>query len=127
VKITGVSCRDLEIDLDLRPFPHSASRAESLPEVDRLADQEKLGRPWSDDEIDAIIADYLAMLGDEIAGRSYVKSHHSAVLMRQIGRTHPLCGIQTSEYFGCARRTRTALDSGLQAEAELSAGAAGRH
>jgi hypothetical protein len=56
--------------------------------VDRLADQEKLGRPWSDDEIDAIIADYFAMLGNEIAGRPYVKSHHSAALMRQIGRTH---------------------------------------
>jgi hypothetical protein len=53
-----------------------------------LADQEKIGTPWTDDELDAIIADYFAMLDAELSGRPYVKSHHSAALMRQIGRTH---------------------------------------
>jgi hypothetical protein len=53
-----------------------------------LADQEKIGKPWSGDELDAIIADYFAMLGAELALRPYVKSHHSAALMEQIGRTH---------------------------------------
>jgi hypothetical protein len=53
-----------------------------------LADQEKIGTPWSDDELDAIIADYFAMLGAELAGKPYVKSRHSAALMARIGRTH---------------------------------------
>jgi Domain of unknown function (DUF3883) len=53
-----------------------------------LADQEKIGRPWSDDELDAIIADYFDMLDAELTRRPYVKSHHSAALMERIGRTH---------------------------------------
>jgi hypothetical protein len=53
-----------------------------------LADQEKIGSPWSDDELDAIVADYFAMLEAELYRRPYVKSHHSAALMGQIGRTH---------------------------------------
>jgi hypothetical protein len=53
-----------------------------------VADQEKIGTPWSDEELDAIIADYFAMLDAELSRRPYVKSHHSAALMGQIGRTH---------------------------------------
>jgi hypothetical protein len=43
-----------------------------------LRDQNKIGTPWNDDELDAIIADYFAMLSAELSGRPYVKSHHSA-------------------------------------------------
>lgn len=53
-----------------------------------MADEEKIGKPWNDDELDAIVADYFSMLRAELSRRSYVKSHHSAVLMKQIGRTH---------------------------------------
>ena len=53
-----------------------------------MADEEKIGRPWSDDELDAIVADYFSMLRAELSRQPYVKSHHSAVLMEQIGRTH---------------------------------------
>ena len=53
-----------------------------------MADEAKIGKPWRDDELDAIIADYFAMLSADIAGRPYVKSRHSAALMAQIGRTH---------------------------------------
>ena len=53
-----------------------------------MADQEKIGKPWSDDELDAIVADYFSMLRAELSRQPYVKSHHSAVLMEQIGRTH---------------------------------------
>ena len=53
-----------------------------------MADQEKIGRPWNDDELDAIIADYFAMLDAELSRRPYVKSRHSASLMELIGRTH---------------------------------------
>ncbi len=53
-----------------------------------LADAEKIGKPWSDNELDAIVGDYFAMLEAELAHKPYVKSHHSAALMAQIGRTH---------------------------------------
>src|ERR1700694_2579798 len=53
-----------------------------------MADEEKIGRPWNDNELDAIVADYFSMLRAELSRQQYVKSHHSAVLMEQIGRTH---------------------------------------
>ncbi len=53
-----------------------------------MADDSKIGTPWRDDELDAIIADYFAMLAADIAGLPYVKSRHSAALMERIGRTH---------------------------------------
>lgn len=52
-----------------------------------MADEEKIGRLWNDDELDAIVADYFSMLRAELSRQPYVKSHHSAVLMKQIGRT----------------------------------------
>jgi Domain of unknown function (DUF3883) len=48
----------------------------------------KIGTPWQDDEIDAIVADYFAMLRSELSGLPYVKSKHSAALMTQVGRSH---------------------------------------
>lgn len=53
-----------------------------------MADEDKIGKPWGDDELDAIVADYFAMLTAELAGQPFVKSHHSAALMAEIGRTH---------------------------------------
>ena len=53
-----------------------------------MADQDKIGTPWGDDELDAIIADYFAMLDAELSRRHYVKSRHSAALMERTGRTH---------------------------------------
>src|SRR5207237_2807335 len=53
-----------------------------------LADDEKIGTVWTDDELDLVVADYFAMLAAEQAGRAYVKSHHAAALMAKIGRTH---------------------------------------
>src|SRR5262245_12620587 len=54
----------------------------------QLPDQEKIGTTWTDDELDAIIRDYFAMLNAELSGRPYLKSHHSTALMKRIGRTH---------------------------------------
>jgi hypothetical protein len=51
-------------------------------------DEAKLGKPWGDDELDAIVADYFAMLAAEQRGEPYVKSYRSAALMQQLGRTH---------------------------------------
>lgn len=53
-----------------------------------MADMDKVGTPWSDDELNAIVSDYFSMLAAELSGQPYVKSHHSAALMEQIGRTH---------------------------------------
>lgn len=53
-----------------------------------MADQAKIGTHWQDDELDAIIADYFAMLAAELGGQAYVKARHSAALMAAIGRTH---------------------------------------
>ena len=53
-----------------------------------MADETKIGTNWQDDELDMIVADYFAMLTDDLGGRPYVKSRHSAALMAQIGRTH---------------------------------------
>ena len=53
-----------------------------------MADEEKIGRPWDDAELDAIVADYFDMLASELGGGAYVKSHHSKALMEKIGRTH---------------------------------------
>lgn len=53
-----------------------------------MADEAKIGKPWQDDELDAIVADYFAMLESDLTGRPYVKSTHSALLMERIGRTH---------------------------------------
>jgi hypothetical protein len=53
-----------------------------------MADQTKIGKDWGDGELDAIVADYFAMLALEREGRSFVKSHRAADLMARIGRTH---------------------------------------
>lgn len=53
-----------------------------------MADDDKIGKPWGNEELDAIIVDYFTMLAADLAGRPYVKSRHSAALMAQIGRTH---------------------------------------
>jgi hypothetical protein len=53
-----------------------------------MANLDRTGQDWSDEELDIIVADYFAMLDDELNGRRYVKAHHSAALMSQIGRSH---------------------------------------
>jgi len=53
-----------------------------------MPDESKSGTIWQDDELDAIVADYFVMLGDELAGKPYVKHQHCVALMAKIGRTH---------------------------------------
>lgn len=52
-----------------------------------MADPGRQGEEWDARELDAIIADYFAMLGEEMEQRPYVKAHHRAALMQQIGRS----------------------------------------
>src|SRR5208282_6520175 len=53
-----------------------------------MADATKIGTNWQDDELDAIVGDYFAMLAADLSGQPYVKSRHSAALMARTGRTH---------------------------------------
>src|ERR1700716_2207349 len=41
---------------------------------------------WTDDQNDAIVADYFAMLADDVAGRIYIKAEHNRMLKAAIGR-----------------------------------------
>ncbi len=41
---------------------------------------------WTDEQNDAIVADYFAMLADDIAGRPYSKAEHNRLLQAVIGR-----------------------------------------
>lgn len=42
---------------------------------------------WSDEQNDAIVADYFAMRQDEVVGRQYSKAEHNRLLQASIGRT----------------------------------------
>jgi hypothetical protein len=53
-----------------------------------MADESKNGTHWQNDELDAIVADYFAMLTLELSGQPYTKSKHSSALMALIGRSH---------------------------------------
>lgn len=57
-------------------------------DIAEMADEHKVGKAWQADELDAIVADYFAMLSADLSKRHYVKSRHSAALMLKIGRTH---------------------------------------
>jgi hypothetical protein len=43
--------------------------------------------PWRDEENALIVADYFAMLADDLAGRPYNKAEHNRQLQARIGRT----------------------------------------
>jgi hypothetical protein len=44
------------------------------------------GSNWTDEQNDLIVADYFAMLADELAGLNYVKSRHNDALQKFTGR-----------------------------------------
>ncbi|CAN7385021.1 DUF3883 domain-containing protein [Devosia sp. LjRoot16] len=54
-----------------------------------MAALERSGEDWDAGELDAIIADYFAMLGDELAQKPFVKAQHRVALMHLIGRSAP--------------------------------------
>jgi len=84
-----------------------------------MADEAKIGTHWQDDELDAIVSDYFAMLACDLSGQPYVKSRHSQALMAQIGRTHRSVEFKHQKHFSRIGRTRHAVDSRLQAQEEL--------
>ncbi len=68
----------------------------------RVADPTKIGSDWDGGELDAIVADYFAMLAMEQSGHAYVKAHRAAALMDRIGKNAPIGGVQAHEYLGRA-------------------------
>jgi hypothetical protein len=52
-----------------------------------MIDETKIGTPWHDDELDAIVADYFNMLDAELSGCPYVKARHRHALVAEIGRS----------------------------------------
>jgi hypothetical protein len=52
-----------------------------------VVDESRRGTDWTADELDAIVADYFAMLAEEQLGRRYNKARHNAALVERIGRT----------------------------------------
>lgn len=52
-----------------------------------MVDRSKRGTDWTADELDAIVADYFAMLDEEQLGHRYSKAQHNAALVQKIGRT----------------------------------------
>lgn len=44
------------------------------------------GETWTDADNDEIVADYFAMLSDDVAGRPYSKAAHNRDLQQRIGR-----------------------------------------
>jgi hypothetical protein len=52
-----------------------------------LADEERRGLDWSDDELDIIVADYFAMLQAERSGQTYVKAQRNRALRERTGRS----------------------------------------
>lgn len=53
-----------------------------------MIDASKVGTDWQDDELDAIVADYFAMLAMDAAGEPFVKAHRAKALERLTGRSH---------------------------------------
>jgi hypothetical protein len=52
-----------------------------------MPEESKAGSDWQDDELDAIVADYFAMLTADLSGQTYAKSKHNAAIIAQLGRT----------------------------------------
>jgi hypothetical protein len=52
-----------------------------------LANEDVFGTPWTDDELDAIVADYFAMREAELVGRPYVKARHNEALREKVQRS----------------------------------------
>ena len=52
-----------------------------------MTEEAKLGIDWTGYELGLIVADYFAMLAEELAGRPYVKARHNALLRERIVRS----------------------------------------
>lgn len=54
--------------------------------LDHAISEPPMAGDWSDEQNDGIVADYFAMLADDIAGRRYSKAGHNRNLQAMVGR-----------------------------------------
>lgn len=59
---------------------------------------------WTEEQNDAIVADYFAMLAEDIAGRPYSKAEHNRLLQAVTGRAR---GSIEYKHQNCQRRRKT--------------------
>lgn len=52
-----------------------------------MADEERYGQDWNDEELDLIVADYFSMLRLELVGEAFNKAQHWRSLIQRTGRT----------------------------------------
>ena len=52
-----------------------------------MAQDDRFGLDWNDEELDFIVADYFSILHSELSGADYSKSAHRRSLIDRIGRT----------------------------------------
>jgi hypothetical protein len=64
-------------------FHQSLALEAMIPDFDRMIE----GSDWSGAEVAALVADYFAMLHEEVNTRAYSKSEHRRALMRQVKRS----------------------------------------
>ena len=74
---------------------------------------------WTDEENDLIVADYFAMLADDISGRPYSKAEHNRHLQQRIDRSRTR-RVQAPEHQRGAEGARRGLDPRLQARRSTS-------
>jgi hypothetical protein len=98
--VVGVACR-YSIGQLLRPDEFSGGEAPGQAnfvlrklgftvvrkgEAGMADDDKQAGRDWSEQEVRLIVADYFAMLEQEVAGKKYNKTEHRKALSPQLGK-----------------------------------------
>ncbi len=63
-----------------------------------MADKAKAGTEWQDDELDAIVADYFAILDADLSRRPYIKAEHRRALMGGNRADERIHGIQVPQH-----------------------------
>lgn len=53
-----------------------------------MSNASKTGTDWQDEELNAIVTDYFAILALDAAGEPFVKAHRARALMERTGRSH---------------------------------------
>jgi len=87
---------------------------------DELVDESKRGTDWTADELDAIVADYFAMLANEQLGHRYNKARHNATLVQRIGRTRAAIEFKHRNISAVLRELGMPEIEGYKASDELS-------
>ena len=84
--------------------------------------EEGTGKPWSDEEVRLIVADYFDMLQLDLLGQAYKKSEHNERLREKLnGRSRPSVEFKHRNISAVLLSARHSVHRRLQAGKELSA------